>query len=75
MQRAVATLLEDQISEGANPNGYDKVVFTQNVGTIEGFSSWVISVKAENAYTGEGINIMTQVLWTENGALPQGLTI
>ena len=43
--------------------------------TIEAFSSQVISVKVEKAYTGECINIMTQVLWTEDGALPQGLTI
>ena len=42
---------------------------------IEAFSSWVISVKAENDYTGECINIMTQVLQTEDGTLPWGLTI
>ena len=59
----------------ANPNVYDEVVFTKNVETIEVFSSWVISKKAEKAYTGECINIMTQVLQTEDGALPQGLTI
>ena len=43
--------------------------------TIEAFSSQVISVKAEKAYTGECINVMTQVLQTEESALPQGLTI
>ena len=75
VHRATATLLEDQILEGANLNGYDEVVFTSNMETIEAFSSWVISIKVEKAYTGECINIMTQVLQTEDGALPQGLTI
>ena len=75
VHRAVATLLEDQILEGANTNGYDEVVFMRNAETIEAFSSWVISIKAEKAYTGELMNIMTQALQTEEGALPQGLTI
>ena len=47
----------------------------RNVETIEAFSSQVISVKVEKAYTGECINIMTQALQTEDSALPQGLTI
>ena len=68
-------MLEDQTSESANPNGYDEVVFTRNVETIEAFSSWVISVKAEKAYTGECINVMSQPLWREDGTLPQDLTI
>ena len=75
MHRAVATVLKDQTSESANPNGYDEVVFMRNTETIEAFSSQVISIKAEKAYTGECINIMTQALQTEDGSLPQGLTI
>ena len=75
MHTPAATVLEDQISESANLNGYDEVVFTKNAETIEAFSSWVISIKVEKAYTGEHINVMTQVLWTEDGALPQDLTI
>ena len=51
--RAMATVLEDQTSESANPNGYDEVVFMRNTETIESFSSWVISVRPEKAYTGE----------------------
>ena len=47
----------------------------RNAETIEAISSWVISVKMEKAYTGECINVMTQMLWTEDGALPQGLTV
>ena len=47
MHRAVATVLEDQTSESANPNGYDEVVFTRNAETIEAFCSQVISIKVE----------------------------
>ena len=75
VHRAEATVVDDQTSESANPNGYDEVVFMRNMETIEAFSSCVISVKMEKAYTGEHINIMTQVLQTEDGSLPQGLTI
>ena len=41
--------------------------------TIEAFSSPVVPVKAEKAYTGGHINIMAQVLQTEDGSLLQGL--
>ena len=68
-------MLENQTSESANPNGYDEVVFMRNAETIEAFSSWVISIKAQKAYTGECIHIMTQALQTEDGTLPQSLTI
>ena len=43
--------------------------------TIEPFSSCVVQVKVGRAYTGECINIMVQDLWTEDGSLPQGLTV
>ena len=61
--------------EEPNPDGYDQVMFTQNVETIEPFSSHVVPVKAERAYTGECINIMVQALQTEDGSLPHGLTV
>ena len=75
VHKAVATVVDDQTLESANPNGYDEVVFTRNTETIEAFSSHVIFIKTEKAYTGECINVMTQVLWTEDSSLPQGLTI
>ena len=62
VHRAVATVLDDQTSESADPNGYDEVLFTRNMETIEAFSSCVISVNMEKAYKGDCINIMTQVL-------------
>ena len=75
MHRATATMVDYQTLESANPNGYDEVVFTRNTETIEAFSSHIISIKMEKAYTGEHINIMTQALWTKDGSLAQGLTI
>ena len=42
---------------------------------LETFSSHVISVKTGKAYLGECINIMVQVLWTQDGTLPPGLTM
>ena len=71
----MTTEVSDSIMEEPNPDGYDQVMFTQNVETIEPFSSRVVPVKAGRAYTGEHINIMVQVLWTEDDSLPQSLTV
>ena len=73
--RAVATMVGDEHTKGANWNGYDEVVITKNTETIDAFSSHVIPIKAAKAYTGKHINVMTQALWTKDGSLPQGLTI
>ena len=43
--------------------------------TVDAFSSHIIPVKAEKAYTGENINVMTQALGAKDGSLPQGLAI
>ena len=59
----------------SSPDGYDQVMFTQNVQTIEAFSSHFVPVKVGRAYTGECINIMVQALQTEDGSLLQGLTV
>ena len=75
IHRAAATVVDDQTLESANPIGYNEVVFTRSMETIEAFSSHVISIKVEKAYTGEYINVMTQALQTEDSSLPQGLTI
>ena len=73
--RAAATVVDDKSAESANPNGYNEVVFMRNTETIDPFSSHVIPVKVENTYTGEYINVITQALQTEDGSLPQGLTV
>ena len=65
----------DGLKEEPNLDGYDQVMFTQNVETIEPFFSHVVLVKVGRAHTGEHINIMVQALWTEDGSLPQGLTV
>ena len=41
---------------------YDEVVVTKNEETVDAFSSCVIPMKAEKAYMGEHIKIMTQAL-------------
>ena len=65
----------DSLKEEPDPDGCDQLMYTQNVETIEPFSSHIVPVKAERAYTGELINIMVQALQTEDGSLPQGLTV
>ena len=59
----------------SSPDGYDQVMFTQKVETIETFSSCMVLVKAGRASTGEHINIMVQALQTEVDSLLQGLTV
>ena len=56
-------------------NSYDQLMYTQNVETIQPFSSRVVPVKAGRAYMGECINVMVQALQTQDGSLPQGLTV
>ena len=73
--RMTAVKVGDGTVEESNSDNYDQVMFTQNVETKEAFSSHVMLVKAEKAYTGGHINIMAQALWTEDGSLSQGLTI
>ena len=54
---------------------YNKVVTTKDTETIDTFSSQVIHARMGMAHSGEGINLMTQVLHAEDGFLPQGLTV
>ena len=54
---------------------YDPLMYTQKAETIEPFSSHIVPVKTGKAYVGEHINIMVQALQTQDGSLPQGLTI
>ena len=75
VHRAAATVMEDQTLENADQIAYNEVVFIRNTETTEAFSSHIISMEVEKAYTGECNNIMTQTLWTEDGSLPQGLTV
>ena len=65
----------DGIAKESSSDDYVHVMFTQNMETIEAFSSHVVLVKVGKAYTGGCINVMTQALQTEDSSLLQGLTI
>ena len=56
-------------------NGNDPLMYTQKAETIEPFSSHIVPVKTGKAYVEEHINVMVQALWTQDGSLPQGLTV
>ena len=56
-------------------NDYDPLMYTQKVETIGPFSSHIVPVKTGKAYVGECINVMIQALQTQDGSLPQGLTV
>ena len=56
-------------------NDYDPLMYTQKAETIEPFSSHIVPVKTEKVYAGECINAIIQALWTQDGSLPQGLTV
>ena len=58
-----------------SPDSYDQLIYTQNVETIEPFFSLIVPVKAGRAHMGQCINVMVQALHTEDGSLPQGLTV
>ena len=73
--RMTAVKVGDGTLEECGTDDYDQVIFTQNIETIEDFSSHIVPVKVEKAHTGGCINIMAQVLWTEDGSMPGGLPI
>ena len=75
VHRMMTMEVGDGLKEELEPDGYDQLMYTQNAETIEPFSSCVVPVKAGRAYMGERINIMVQALQTEDGSLPQGLTV
>ena len=75
VHRMMTMEVGDGLKEEPDPDGYDQLRYTQNAEIIEPFSSLVIPVKAGRAYTGEHINIMVHALQTEDGSLPQGLTV
>ena len=52
----------DGLKEGLDPDGYDQLMYTQNVETIEPFSSHIVLVKAGRAHMGGCINVMVQDL-------------
>ena len=65
----------DGQKEKFDMNDNDQLMYTQNVETIEPFSSHIVPVKTGRAYMGELINVMVQALQTQDGSLPQGITV
>ena len=72
--QATATI-EDGKPEESDPSDYDEIVTTKESETIDVFCSWVIHTKTKTAHMGEGINVMTQALHTEDRSLAQGLMV
>ena len=56
-------------------NDYDLLMYTQKAETIEPFPSHIVPVKTGKVYVGEHVNAMIQALQTQDGSLPQGLTV
>ena len=75
VHRMVTIGVDNGQEEKFDVNDNDSLMYTQKVETIEPFSSHIVSVKTGKAYVGECINIMLQALQTQDGSLPQGLTI
>ena len=73
--RMTAIKVGDGIAEESSSDDYNKVMFIQNVETIDAFSSHVVLVRLGKAYTGGRINVMAQALQNEDSSLLQGLTI
>ena len=70
-----ATMTDGPATKKSGLNEYNEVVVTSNMETVHAFSSCVIPMKVENAYMGECLNVMTQVLQTKDSSLLQGLTM
>ena len=67
--------VSDSQGEESNINDDDQLMYTQKVEILEPFSSHIIHVRTGKAHVGEHINVMIQALWTQDGSLPQGLTV
>ena len=73
--RMTAMEVDDSTEEESSSDGFDQVMFTQNVEIVDAFSFYMVPVKALRVHTGEHINIMVQALQTEDSSLLQGLTV
>ena len=75
VHRMVPMEVGDGQKEEVGTNSYDQLMYTQNAEAIEPFSFHIVLVKARKVHMGECINVMVQALQTEDGSLPQGLTV
>ena len=76
---SVCRMMPMEVADGQmkkyDMNDGDQLMYTQNMETIKPFSSCIIPVKTGMAYMREHINVMVQALQTQDGSLPQGLTV
>ena len=75
VHRTMPMEVGDGQEEKFDMNDDDQLMYTWKVETIEPFSSHIVPVKTGRAYGGECINVMVQALQTQDGSLPQGLTV
>ena len=73
--RMIAIKVGNGVAKESSSDDYDQVVFNQNAEAMEAFSSCVVPVKVEKAYTRRHVNVMAQALQSGDGSLPQCLTI
>ena len=63
VQRATGTVEDNKVSAGESDHSeYNEVITTKDAETIDAFLSHVICVRMGTAYTGMGLNVMTQAL-------------
>ena len=58
-----------------DPTEYDEVVTTKESQMVDAFSSKIIHARTKTEFTGVRLNVMTQALHAEEGALPSGLMV
>ena len=75
VQRIMPVEMGNGQEEGYDTDKDSPLMYTQNVETLEPFSSHVIPVKTTKAYLGECINVMVQALHAQDGTLLPGLTL
>ena len=75
IRRMIPVKVGNDCEERYNTNQDGFVMHTQQVETLEPFSSHVIPVKTMETHLGEHLNIMVQALYVQDGTLPPGLTM
>ena len=62
---------DDKVAAGvSDPSEYDDIVTTKDAEMIDAFLSCIIHVRNGTAYTGMGLNVITQSLCTGDVSLP-----
>ena len=75
VHRIMPMEVSDGQKEKFDTNDDDQLMYTQKAETIQPFFSCIVPVRTGRAYMGECINVMVQALQTQDGSLPQGLTV